>query len=354
MKKLLPVFILGVLLILGSLGKNSVPFLLAQLSLISVLFFWTLFTREAKSPPGFILYLIFLGIVVWKFISGSRDGGADYLYLFAGGGLLWFSAFNQKEKWGGYLEKLILVFGLVMAALYVLRLIFSPGLILPQSLFTFSSAFKNHNHIGDLWAIVLLVVARKLVAKGGLYYWLLAVLGLILMYVSFSRSAVVAFLAGAIYLFGNIDYLKRNKYIFASLFLGITAVFLLTSINKSIFFSRPYFTQAISGLSKYPSGVGMGNFKLVSSRFDVGTFSSIVHNLVLEVMVGLGWIGVVFVVWLGNVLWQGVVGAKNRIAYAVFLGLTVNFLFDSTYLIPSMVWLWFLSLGLSRGQHNLR
>jgi hypothetical protein len=98
----------------------------------------------------------------------------------------------------------------------------------------------------------------------------------------------------------------------------------------------------------------MGNFREISK--DPGNhilgfwgFSSVAHNIALEVLSGLGILGFVFVYWLYKVLsdlWSDK-SKKNILYKSVFFALTVNFLFDSTYFIPTMLWLWFTTLGLS-------
>ena len=57
---------------------------------------------------------------------------------------------------------------------------------------------------------------------------------------------------------------------------------------------------------------------------------------------------------LSNGRYEIITDKEGLIFRAIFLGLTVNFFFDSTYKIPTMIWIWFLSLGLARGKRNLR
>jgi len=112
----------------------------------------------------------------------------------------------------------------------------------------------------------------------------------------------------------------------------------------------------VADLSRYPGGVGIGNFKTVSFSFNPETFSYSAHDLFLETLAELGWPGMALLVWAIYSVFK-ILGEKSEeglIPRAIFLALTVNFLFDSTYKIPTMIWIWFLSLGLSGGKRNPR
>jgi len=352
MKEYLAQTILMAVLVLGALGQQSTTYLLFQLTGIVFLVSLAFRNGRARTPPGFFLYLLFLAILVWKFLEGPYQTDLHYLYLFAGGGALWFTGYNLQTELGKPFGKLIISLGLLMGVLYLAVLVQGSTAIIPGSIFAASSVFKNHNHIGDLWAVVLLFGVDRFRTKKSIYFWGLLALGFYFLFASYSRSALLAFVAGLVYLFSG-KHWQTYKYLFICLVLAALAILFLTSIGKTIFFSRPYFSQATWGLIHHPEGVGMGNFRAISSRFEVGTYSSIVHNIVLEVLVGVGWLGLVFAAWLGveikKVLFQG---GTQKIYQSVFLAITLNFMFDSTYAIPTMIWLWFLSLGLSHARHS--
>jgi O-antigen ligase len=98
----------------------------------------------------------------------------------------------------------------------------------------------------------------------------------------------------------------------------------------------------------------MGNFRIISldsanHLWGMDTFSFIAHNIILEILTGMGIVGFSFLVWLVVILkdvWHNNRG-KDIVYQALFVALGVNFLFDTTYIIPTMLWLWFASLGLS-------
>lgn len=343
-----------VVLVLGALGQAGTPVLLLQLLGIGFLVFLAFKKGRPVAPWGFFLYLAFIAIAIWKYLQNPVKTDLDYLYLFAGGGALWFAAFNLGEDIRKPLGKLIILLGLLLGVLYLFVLVRGSETIVPGSLYAPASAFKNHNHIGDLWALVLLVGLDRLLVKRSAYLWGLVGLGFIFLFVSSSRSGLVAFVVGATYLFSEVGIKGKYRLLFVSLILAVTAIFFLTSAGKTVFFSRPYFNQAVRGILSHPAGVGLGNFKAISSAFfELGAYSTIVHNIILEVLVGVGWLGLVFAGWLGLSLGKILTDkGPERLYKAIFLAITVNFMFDSTYAIATMIWLWFLSLGLSHARHS--
>jgi len=136
--------------------------------------------------------------------------------------------------------------------------------------------------------------------------------------------------------------------------LVFVALFVFAGAQKITLFSRPYFVQGIVGFVRNPLGIGMGNFIIVSSDsanhlWGMDAFSSIAHNIVLEILTGMGVFGFIFLAWLVIILkdvWHNN-KTKDIIYQALFVTLGVNFLFDTTYFISTMLWLWFGSLGLS-------
>ncbi len=59
-----------------------------------------------------------------------------------------------------------------------------------------------------------------------------------------------------------------------------------------------------------------------------------------------------FIVWLCNVSWKLIkkINDKSILPTAIFFTLLVNFLFDFTYFDPTMLWLWFIALGLAQNE----
>ena len=350
MQKALP-FIFLLLLFWGGLGiaLSATANLGLGVSLAALAAAYFANGRKLNMPKGHRSYLAFLAIILISFlVRGTGIEGQYFLTLFLAGGAFWLAFYNLEKAFGEKLINIILGLGIAFGALFVWYL--GSGYV-PEggwNLYLFSTVYRNHNHIGDLWAVVLLLGISRLFIKRKVYFWGLMGLGLYFLFVSYSRSGLLAFAVGAVYLFSRKDWTEKYRLLFISLVVVVCGIFLATSLGKTIFFSRPYFNQAIWGIIHYPQGAGLGNFKMVSSLFEVGTYSSIVHNILLEVLVGVGWLGLVFVVWLVYTLWKVLKEAgSDKVFKAIFLALSVNFMFDSTYAIPTMVWLWFLSLGLS-------
>lgn len=349
---------LASVLLLGSLGSPSPWVMILEGAGIIFVTILTLTSKSKTSfPPGVLPFLIFLGILAWEVLTRSdSQAGYETLFLYTGGLVLWLAAFNFKGEFREKFPSILVFVGLILAGLYVVWSLSGAESILPQSLYTATSAFRNHNHIGDLWALVLLVPLYRLIRKPNRIAILLTVLGISLLIFSLSRSAVVSLLVGISYLFVKGGFLNKKRAIYLFVVGALLVVFILISAGKTTLASRPYFTQAVAGLSRHPWGVGIGNFKTVSFSFNPETFSYSAHNLFLETLVEFGWPGMVLALWAIYSVFK-ILGEKSEeglISRAVFLALTVNFFFDSTYKIPTMIWIWFLSLGLSRGKRHPR
>ena len=111
----------------------------------------------------------------------------------------------------------------------------------------------------------------------------------------------------------------------------------------------------MAGLIRHPFGVGVGSFKIISgdeANHWLGSrnCSLLAHNIILEFISGMGVLGFMFIVWLINrsvdLVTQKV--SKHLVWEGVFIGILVNFLFDATYFVPAMLWLWFMVLGLAQ------
>lgn len=346
--------------------------------------------------PKFILpYSIFLILSLVHTLTVSVDvkKSLEVFSLFLAGGLLWIVIYNLRKELTPYsssantvelaprmkrrseqtfralreylaaccevfyFDKLIIVLGLIFAGLYFYNNFFGdPSIVRPWSLFLDYSAYRNHNNIGDLWAVVLIVVISYLLKNPkNIFFWMTAFLGGYLLFISQSRSALVALTAGVLYLAKEKGWIGKYKTIF-SLFITISiALFLIIGTQKTTLFTRQYYVQGLLGFIHNPQGVGVGNFDIISRNpenhiLGLSHFSSVAHNIVLEMVTGLGILGFVFVYWLVKVMaqiWDDK-NKKNLVYKAVFIALFVNFFFHSTYFIPTMLWMWFAVLGLSQ------
>ncbi|MFV1917611.1 MAG: O-antigen ligase family protein [Patescibacteria group bacterium] len=357
---LLMAAIIGVFFFIGGLGieVDVVQYFGVLVGVLLVSLTWLL-KRKIKLPRGIILYSLFLILFIAHSFKVSiySKKSLEVFSLFFGGGLFWVAAYNLRDELRPYFDKIIIIFGLIFAGLYFFNNLFGdPTLVKPWSLYAQASAFVNHNHIGDLWAVVLTVAAFYAAKKPkSLYIWILIPLGVYLLVASQSRSAYVALAVGVSCLAKELGLIGRYKKAFVLFIVLILALFLYVGTQKSILFSRPYYMQAIVGFIRTPQGVGVGNFGIISKDpanhiLGLSGFSSVAHNIVLEVMTGLGILGLVFVGWFIKILYElwKKSSSKELVYKATFFALTANFLFDTTYFIPVMLWLWFTALGLSQ------
>ena len=353
MTKLILPLALMALFVLGGLGYVSNYILIAGIFLPFVFHFLFNPKKKILLPPNFLIYVLFLGISLLG-LAWSQDikSSVYFILLFLSGASFWIYAYNDQEMLLPYLKKIIVILGLTFGILflyYSLTGLWPPG----WGVFSFTSQYRNHNHIGDFWSIVMLIPifailtgSRKLIDFG-----LLAV-GIFLVSASLSRSAYLSLFFGSAFIFWKLNLFERYRNIFLVSVLTLITIFLITSFFKPTFETRIYFIQSILGLKMFPLGVGLGNFSFVSSSLGLplwalSSYSAYVHNIALEMMAGLGILGLVFIYWLIRVTKIVLGSSKYDILYgAIFICLLVNFLFDRTYLTPTMIWLWFMSLGL--------
>ncbi len=83
----------------------------------------------------------------------------------------------------------------------------------------------------------------------------------------------------------------------------------------------------------------MANFAEVSET------TNVVHNVILEFLVGMGVFSSVFFLWLYKAF-RYLINTRNIMLVAVLISIFTNFLFDTTYVIVGMLWLWFATLGI--------
>ena len=218
----------------------------------------------------------------------------------------------------------------------------------PRGLVGAYAGNADHFMLGDYWGVLLIVlVYRYFITKKE---WLLPLIGigLAILLFSLSRSALLGFVVALWYMFEHFPTIdKRWKRGFWAVL--IVATFYM-STQKSILFNRPYYLQALAALPTYPWGVGFGNFEVISldPRFWVlglSGFSKVTHSILLEFMAGMGVLAVVWWGWLAAFYRQYLKNvAVNEYSLAL-IALMVDFLFNPTYLVTAMVWLWAILLG---------
>lgn len=348
-------FVVGIILFTGGglpwISREVVYILgiLAGVFLISIALF---LKGKLVFPKTFGIYLFFLLLFSFSiFWSLDRDVSFEHLLLFVGGGIFWLSSFNLKKEQIPWFLNLIVFLGLFFLTLFLFLWFSGDRTFLAWSLVYPATA--NHHHLGDYWVLVMLAVSWWMAKKTEWWHFILILAGIEVFIISFSRSALLAFFVGILFLVKGKLFSKRSFYHLALAFSLI--LFLLAGAVKTILFSRPYFVQAVMGVVHNPLGVGVGNFAEISADkanhiFGLSGFSTHAHNIVIEILAGMGILGLVFVYWLAKVLMiilKKRPGGDFLIYKALFLVLTVIFLFDLSYIIPSMLWLWFFLLGLA-------
>lgn len=348
------IVLFGSLTFFMGLGFNSIFYI--ELSLVLGIIFLTpiYFLRRINYPEGFTEYKIFIliGIVslAWS-IDPKRS--TYYIILFLAGGVFWLLFFNLKKEVGFYLGKLIILVGIMFATSYFYD--FITGVIKYNSLSLYLPVGlgRNHNHIGDFWILPSLIILDKLTSKSKvLWYLFLIPATLYILTISYSRSAYLALVTAGLYLLNaKTEFPKKKLFTFVIVAASLL-LFLYSGLRKSVLFSRPYLEQVVQEISDNSYGVGLGNFGIISLRSvsSPDLYSAYTHNIFLEMIIGLGVYGFVFVYWFWkvakNIFWGK--GKSDYLFKALWLALTVNFIFDYTYFIPTMLFLWFALLGLAQ------
>jgi len=357
--------VLFILLFAGGLGLYIQEFrILAVVVQVFFLLITILSRPKVLVPKGFVLFflfLLFLGLnITW---SKAKIATLDYLILFAGGGAIWLLFYNYSKKLEKGFEFLLIFLGVAFAASYLANLI-SLGQVPVRSwtLYLPGTFSRNHNHLGDLWALVLVVLGHRLLTRPRWWQWALLSMGVYFLAISLSRSAYLALGVGVFYLFNKLPVSKKYKKLLILFAILVTGLFLYAGVFKSTLFARPYFEQVLWGVRKWPWGVGVGNFGIVSGDTQspwwdgprAGIISSSTHNIALEMISGMGILGLVFVGWMVYVLVDTLKNSRQVLPAAVFLSITADFMFDTTYSIPTMLWIWFMSLGLARPAKEIK
>lgn len=347
MKSFYPYLVLlGTLLFLGGLNYQKT---LVEILGLALGFFLLLFLKikhkKIKIPQFFLYYVIFLLVAaLYSPIRFANRSTYDYLLLFTSGGLFYLLAYNLKDKIGKALGWLTVILGILFLTGFILSFFVNLGI--PWGSGLVAPYTENHHHLGDFWVIPVLFLFERVRQKRKLRDIILLAVGIIVIVLSLSRSAYLALGLGVYLIFSEARLL----------ILALSALaFILTSVFKTTLFSRIYFLQAIDGIVKNPLGVGLGNFAMISEKLSTllnneRVFSSLTHNLFLEILVGLGIFGLPFIFWFYKVV-RAMFKKKIGIYTIIFFALSLNFFFDTTYIIPTMLWLWFLVLGLSENQN---
>ena len=350
---------LAILFIFGGLGDVTVAITFIGVLLSYALIYFLYLSRvKILLPKGLFSYTIFLVFFLISLIwSRVQTTSLIYFFMFLAGGLFWIFFYNFKGKTFlkmPYFDSMVVFLGLSFGTVTIYNLITKSTDFNPAGLTNYTFSNLNHHNIGDLWAAILgpLIFIFFKKSNNSFMTALLIVLGVFFLAISFSRSAYLSSIVGILYIMSEINmsrFIKNISYLFILL---MSAMFMLSSMGKGLISHRLFFLSGFIDAFKQPFGVGIGAFgvALQSDQVLLNTFqySNIAHNLLLDVVVGLGILSFPFLYWFYKIIKNFLQNTNSAtVIYKLFfLILSVNFMFNYTYVIPVILWLWFASLGL--------
>lgn len=305
-------------------------------------------------PKHFAIMLLFVIILqIYPIFLTDKLNPFYFTLIFAEGLAYWLIFFNIKGG-GGVLKSILIKLALLYSIFYVITKIFDLNLVKLSELFFLEGLPSRHYHFGDLWAFTLLVIIGLSWGKFRLKDWLLMGLGFLFLIVSSARSAYLSLLLGFVYLISKKwKGESLNKFIPIAFVCLVVGLFIFASTTKTTLFSRPYFLQSIEAFPSHPLGVGMGNFKLIGEYILKTTTAKSVslsyytHNILLEALSGVGVFSILFLIFLVNIARDILKEKSGNIVWgAVLIAILVNFMFDTTYTIPGLIWILFMTLGI--------
>jgi len=341
----------------GGFEQHNMSFFIYIIIFSLIFIISTFFSKNnIKIPSGFLIYIFFLvTLAIHTIISPRLDVNAKNVFLYLIGGLVWLVFFNLHKP-QKTLSLILILVGLLFIGVFFYQKII--GINTNATTFGLDNyAFGTHIYLADLWSVIIIIPIYNLFHrdKRTIYNTILLVIGLTIIAASYSRSALFSLIGVIFYLSENI-YIstipKSIKLLRIIIYLIILFILIVFSMQKSLLNSRPYFRQALIGFTKYPLGVGVGNFYKISQDTSNSFISSadtsfLVHNIVLEFLSGMGIFSITFILWLFyeiNTIFKNV-AKNNLLARCIFIAITINFMFNSVYAIPTMLWLWFAALG---------
>jgi hypothetical protein len=356
-------FVILTLFIAGGLGVYSWELSLISLAGGAILILLSLISkRKIYISKSFLFYIAFLALFFFSLVSKRNyEQGLPIFLLYLAGSVYFLLGANLIKAAKRRTDLLFIIPGIAFGILYFWNKFNLPTETGPFSLFLPTAGSFNHIHLGDFWTVPTAISVYRLIKEEGnrLLYSTVSLLGIFFLFVSSSRSSYVALGAGLVYLFYKEGWFKKYKAVLWTLIFLIGTIFFIVSTQKTTIFSRQYFVQGVVGFIDNPWGVGVGNFEEISSNpkyqiYHLESFSENAHNIVLEMATGMGILGFSFVLYLFILFKElGKRKKKENILFeTVIIIIFVNFLFDYTYLIPTMIWLWFFVAGLVSERKN--
>jgi len=265
--------------------------------------------------------------------------------------MYWLIFYNLKNG-SKILKSFLISLSIIYSLIYLSSIIFNINLIKLAELFFEQSTPIKHWDIGDLWAFTLVALIGLEWNNFKFKNWLITGSGLIFLVLSNARSAYLSLALGLGYIVAKkTGSSKLKKTIIISLISIIAGLFIFSSFGKTTLFDRPYYFQSIESFAKHPLGIGMGNFKQIATEYRLKdpnniSFSIYTHNIFLEALSGVGIFSILFLIFLIYVARDILKENAGGIAWgAVLIAILINFMFDTSYTIPGLVWILFMSLG---------
>ena len=317
-----------------------------------VLLVTTFIERKAVHFPKGSIYLLLFCLVQIPFIYLFKSNySIVFLLLFTSGTLFLILAFNQNSNFRDSFVNILINMSLILGAVYIIcRFAYDPLHLMNSPLF-YSANENLHIHIGDLFAVVFVLSLYKFLNERKKYNAVVAAVSIFFVALSFSRSALLSLAAGVLYMLSIKNYFTKYKKMSIILFIALAVVFLFEGVSKSIFLDRVYYLSTISVFTRFPLGIGLGNFSKIPMAENLGFASSLyTHSLPLEVLIGTGIWSLPFFIWL-YVIIKDIFGKprEENIEYKLmFLVLAISLSLDTTYAISSMFWIAFISIGLAQ------
>lgn len=344
-KYLDPIFILfiSILFIFGTTISYSNYTVITSVIACLIYILIKVFTKQINKPSkNLLIYLAsMIVLVVHSLIVG---GEGSFVLLFIAGGLILVSIENLDTKAYDSILNLILITGGLLSFYYVFLNIIGVYSFGQNNLFLPLAANSPHNHLGDFWATSLVILGYKMFTKFKRWHLILGIIGIFFLIISSSRSSIVSLIVGLIYVYKKIGKIRLPKGTPYLLILGVVVIFVVIGSFKTTLFSRPYVLEGLTALTIDPLGIGVGNFGKISQE------SLFAHNIILEIVVGMGAFSVIFLYWFAKTIFIAL-SSKNILYTAIFFTILANFMFDTTYIIPTMFWLFFISAGISTKQN---
>lgn len=350
------------------------------ISVITVIFNY----KKLKIPKYplifFIIYLVFTlislisnidNILFSKNNSFLQYGLQISLFLF------FIIGNSLKDDIKKYFTNYIYIISVISVIFYAFSKYFS-HIYFPKNyyqMYYFSN--KNHNHIGDL-VVLPIIISYWYLTKDRLREIIFIAFFYFFCIFSYSRSAYLSLIMGLMLMLTQLKFRSNQKYwIFLMCFVMLVFSFVLvgdkgnfltksykkiarnltTKLNtnsKELFSDREKFLNtALYGIKNRPLlGAGINNFIAISKKYqaDISINANIKprytittsHNMLIDILCESGAFAFIFyLLFLGYVL----INSHKNLYFVLAISMLMNFMFDYTFEIPPFILIFYLLLG---------